>query len=178
MTAPMTFADLERMPDSNRRYEPRHGDLVELAPPKQEHLLIQRGLRRVLEKAAGGAGEVEIEVGFRPTPEHEYWKADVAFVSSERWLAIPRRGNLQGAPDLAIEVLSPSNTASEILDKEQICLENGAREFWVVDPIRRQVKVSGADGYAATYKPGSPSRCRLEDRLAGPCRLIRYSSEA
>ncbi len=154
MTAPMTFADLERMPDSDRRYELRHGELVELAPPKQEHLLIQRTLRRVLEKAAGAAGEVEIEVGFRPTPEHEYWKADVAFIAGERWLAIPWRGNLQGAPDLVIEVLSPSNTASEMLDREQICLENGAREFWVVDPVRRQVKVSGADGHAATYKAG------------------------
>jgi Uma2 family endonuclease len=154
MTAPMTFADLERMPDSDRRYELRHGELVELAPPKQEHLLIQRTLRRVLEKAVGAAGEVEIEVGFRPTPEHEYWKADVAFIAGERWLAIPWRGNLQGAPDLVIEVLSPSNTASEMLDREQICLENGAREFWVVDPVRRQVKVSGADGHAATYKAG------------------------
>ncbi len=60
----------------------------------------------------------------------------------------------RGAPDLVIEVLSPSNTASEMLDKEQICLDNGAREFWVVDPIRRQVKVSGSDGRAATYKAG------------------------
>jgi Uma2 family endonuclease len=41
-----------------------------------------------------------------------------------------------------------------MLDKEQICLENGAKEFWVVDPIRRQVKVSGADGHAATYRVG------------------------
>jgi Uma2 family endonuclease len=61
---------------------------------------------------------------------------------------------MQGAPDIVMEVLSPSNTASEMLDKEQICLENGAREFWVVDPVRRQVKVSGADGHAATYKAG------------------------
>lgn len=37
---------------------------------------------------------------------------------------------LRGAPDLIIEVLSPSNTATEICDKEKLCLENGAREFW------------------------------------------------
>ena len=61
---------------------------------------------------------------------------------------------MEEAPDIVIEVLSPSNTASEMLDKEQICLENGAREFWVVDPVRRQVKVSGADAHAATYKTG------------------------
>ncbi len=69
-------------------------------------------------------------------------------------MAIQEDGYMEGAPDVVIEVLSPSNTASEMLDREQICLENGAREFWVVDPVRRQVKVSCADGRAATYKAG------------------------
>ena len=50
--------------------------------------------------------------------------------------------NIRGAPELVIEVLSPSNTAAEIYEKEQICLANGAQEFWVVDPDRRQVKMT------------------------------------
>jgi len=49
-------------------------------------------------------------------------------------------------------VLSPSNTAMEMLDKEALCLENGAREFWVVDLERRQVRVSNPDGHSITYK--------------------------
>ncbi len=62
--------------------------------------------------------------------------------------------NIRGAPDLVIEVLSPSNSASEIYDRENLCLENGAREFWVVDPDRRQVKVSTQDGRTVTYQSG------------------------
>ena len=53
-----------------------------------------------------------------------------------------------------IEILSPSNTVAEIYDKEKLCLENGAKEFWVVDPDRRQVKVSTPDGRTLTYQSG------------------------
>ena len=153
-TALMTFAELERLPDSDTRYELRHGELIALPPPRHKHFRIQQNLRRALEKAAGETGEAGTEFGFRPKPEHEYWVADVAFISRDRWLVIPDEGNLQGVPEIVIEVLSPSNTASEMLDREQICLENGAREFWVVDPVRLQVKVSTPDGHSVTYKSG------------------------
>ena len=87
-------------------------------------------------------------------PENEYRIGDVVFISRGRWEKLPADGYFDGAPDIVIEILSPSNTAAEMLDKEQLCLENGAKEFWVVDPARGQVKVSTADGRAATYKSG------------------------
>jgi len=49
---------------------------------------------------------------------------------------------LHGAPDLVIEILSPSNTVAEMYEREELCLENGAQEFWVVDIDRRGVKVT------------------------------------
>lgn len=58
------------------------------------------------------------------------------------------------APELVIEVLSPSNTVEEILEKEGLCLENGCREFWVLDAKRRQVRVSTPDGLTRTYHGG------------------------
>jgi Uma2 family endonuclease len=150
----VTFAELERIPDSDVRYELRHGELVALPLPKHGHYLIQQSLRRALEKAAGDTGAVGTKFGFRPKPEQEYWVTDVVFISRDRWLGIPDEGYLQGVPEIVIEVLSPSNTASEMLDREQICLENGAREFWAVDPVRSQVKVSTPDGHYVTYKSG------------------------
>ena len=53
-----------------------------------------------------------------------------------------------------VEILSPSNTAAEIQDKKEICLENGTVEFWVVDPKRHQVKVSDREGRTNLYKAG------------------------
>jgi Uma2 family endonuclease len=111
-------------------------------------------LRQALERAAGNAGEVDIEMPFRPRPNFEYWQADVAFVSRTRWDLTPGERHLEGAPDLVVEVLSPSNTAAEILDLRNICLENGSREFWLVDIEHRQVDVSTPDGRTITYKPG------------------------
>jgi Uma2 family endonuclease len=150
----LTFAEFEQLPDPKTgRYELRHGELVTVAPPIHEHYLVQRRLRQLLETAVA-AGVVDTEMAFRALPEHEYRVADVAFVSTDRWRQIPLKGMLAGAPDLVIEVLSPSNTASEIIDKKTLCLENGSHEFWLVDSEHRQVEVSTPDGRTLTYKAG------------------------
>jgi len=151
----ITFAEFEQMPDApDGRYELRHGELVKVPPVQYGHNRIQRRLRRLLEAAACDTGEVEVELGFRTLPEYEFRVADIAFVSRERSDRVPDNSYLEGAPDIVIEILSPSNTASEMLDKEHLCLENGAREFWLVDPVHKQVKVSTPDGRAAIWKLG------------------------
>ena len=115
----LTFAEFDKLPEPvSGRYELRHGETVLVPPPKHAHYLMQRRLRRLLEAAAGAQGEVEIEPGFRPQPDHEFWIADVAFVSRERWDAIPSNGDLMGAPELVAEVLSPSNTMAELIEKK------------------------------------------------------------
>ena len=56
------------------------------------------------------------------------------------------------APDLVIEVLSPSNTMDEVLDRQNICLKNGCIAFWTVDPKRKSVMVTTADGKTITLR--------------------------
>jgi Uma2 family endonuclease len=152
----MTIEEFRKLPeDSGPLYhELRHGELVPVTRPKLKHTRIQKRLERLLEAVAGETGPVVMELSFRPLPEHELRIADVAYVGRVRWEQGDPEDNLSGAPDLVIEVLSPSNTAAEIYDKEQICLANGAREFWVVDPDRHQVKVSTPDGHTITYHAG------------------------
>ncbi len=117
------------------RYELRHGELVKVPPAEFPHFRIQHRLRKLLESVAPASGEVEIEFAFRALAEYEYRVAGVAFVSLDRREHAGRW--FDGAPDLVTEILSPSNTAAEMLDKEQICLENGAKEFSIIDPKRR-----------------------------------------
>ena len=57
-------------------------------------------------------------------------------------------------PKNIVEVLLPSNTASEMFDRERTCLEGGCQEFWVIDPDRRQVRVSTPDRAPRTYGVG------------------------
>ncbi len=152
----MTVEEFSKQPeDSGSAYhELRHGELCSVSRPKLKHIQIQKRLERLLEAAAGESGVVVMELSFRPVPEYELRVADVAYVARDRWEQADPEGDLPGAPDLVIEVLSPSNTAAEIYDKERLCLENGSQEFWVVDPDRRQVKVSTPDGRTATYQRG------------------------
>jgi Uma2 family endonuclease len=76
---------------------------------------------------------------------------DAAFVSTERDARSVRRGPFfEGAPDLAVEVLSPGNTRREIAAKVRDYLAAGARAVWVVDPRRRTVAVHLPEGEPAT----------------------------
>ena len=147
----MTFAEFQKIPNPpGHRYELHHGELVKVAHPEYPHVRAQWQLRRLLEEAAGDAGVVHTEMPYRPLPEYEGWGADVAYLTKARWDGIDRY--LAGAPELVVEILSPSNTKAEIAYKRKLCLENGSREFWVVDTERKQVEVSTPDGRTVTFK--------------------------
>ena len=66
---------------------------------------------------------------------------DVAFVSTERMPASVPLGFFPGPPDLAVEILSPSDRASEVIAKVQEWLHAGCRAVWVVDPETETITV-------------------------------------
>jgi Uma2 family endonuclease len=143
----MTFEEFQQIPDPpGGRYELFHGELVKVANPIGRHTRAQWQLRRGLERSAGEIGIVNQEMPFRPLPDYEGWRADVAFIYMERWEQLDPDGDFMGAPDLVVEIRSPSNTQRWIEDRERICLENGAREFWLVDTRSRTVRVATAAG--------------------------------
>jgi Uma2 family endonuclease len=151
-----TVEEFRKLPqDSGAVYhELRHGEIIPVTRPKLRHALIQRTLRRMLEELADTGSYVDTEVAFRPLPEFELWTADVAYLSAGRFLQIDPEDNIRGAPDLVIEVLSPSNSRREMEERERICLGNGCREFWVVDPANREIKVSMPDGELRICRSG------------------------
>jgi Uma2 family endonuclease len=155
-TSQLTVEEFRRLPeDSGGVYhELRHGEIVPVTRPKLKHHLIQARLRDLLKAMAPIGSCVEYEMAFRALPEYELRVADVAYLSAERFHQAGPEDNIRGAPDIVVEVLSPSNTAAGIYDKEQLCLDNGAKQFWVVDPDRRQVKVSTPDGRTVAYRAG------------------------
>ena len=142
----MTVAELELLEDPpNGYYELHHGELVYMCFPLPRHEKLQERLRQLLVAALNAEQwAVRTEMAFRATPEHELRRADVGVLTKERDDVLDLE-YLTGAPDLVVEILSPGNTAEEILEKERICLDNGCQSFWVVNPKRQDVRVSDGD---------------------------------
>ncbi len=95
--------------------------------------------------------------------------ADVGFVRRERYHQASADDNLHGAPDLVIEVLSPSNRKTEIEDKKELCLANGCLEFWVINLKRRTIDVTVGQ-QVQRYKEGD-----LIELVAIPGKSIQVS---
>jgi Uma2 family endonuclease len=136
---------LKLAPPKEGHYELHHGEVVLMPPPKWGHQEIQDRIQVLLKQLAGRRVRVRMEMAFRPLPEHELWVADIGYVSAERAQNVGEDQYLMGAPDLVVEVLSPSKTVHEINDKMSVCMENGCVSFWVVDPKRRMVSVTEGD---------------------------------
>jgi Uma2 family endonuclease len=142
-TGLLTVEEFLRLPDPPEgHYELHHGEVVTMPPPKSGRQKIQDRLRMLLKTKFGEGYAVRVKMAFRPTPEHEVWVADVGCVSVDRDDATAADDYLIGAPELVIEVLSPSNTVDEINDKMLICMSNGCNSFWIVDPKRQLVSVT------------------------------------
>lgn len=151
----MTVADLDRFAEPDGfYYELHHGEAVQVTRPVYGHFLVQQRIAKLLTDAAAGAGFAYPEVAFRALPEHELRVADVAYAPRARWEQTDPADHFRGAPELVVEVLSPSNTAAEMTEKAELCLKNGAREFWLVDSLRREVKVSAAGGRTVAFRSG------------------------
>lgn len=151
----MTVEEFRALPDKpGVRMELHDGEVFEMTYPKKRHWDVQDRIMDLLKPQLRKHGRVGVEFAFRPTPEYNLWAADVAFVRHDRYMLTDPDDNLRGAPDLVIEVESPSNTASEFERRETVCLGKGCREFWVVYPTMQMVRVTTAEGRLKRYERG------------------------
>jgi Uma2 family endonuclease len=98
-------------------------------------------LNRYVQDNSCGRLWQEMIFDLRPTVDRER-RPDVAFVSYERWARdrrMPKTRSWAVVPDLAVEVVSTTNTADEVAEKLEEYFRVGVRLFWVVYP--RQVKI-------------------------------------
>lgn len=146
LTKPMTADELLAMPDDGYRYELVKGELIRMAPTGDEHGDITMALATALNNHVkiNSLGKVyAAETGFKLESDPDTVRApDIAFVSRERWQSTGRLpGFRAGAPDLAVEVLSPSDRVSRVEGKVAQWLEAGARVVWVASPKLHTVTV-------------------------------------
>lgn len=137
----MTAEELLGLPHGNVRRELLKGELIEMSPTGSRHGRVAARIARLLGNyvAENHLGEVfAAETGFQISRNPDTVRApDVAFVSRERMKGIgDHEGFFPGAPDLAIEVVSPSDTFSATEAKALAWLEAGCRIVVVTDPDR------------------------------------------
>jgi Uma2 family endonuclease len=136
-----TYEDYLHLPE-DRRYEIIGGELFMTPSPKRVHQQISRNLTTILWSyvKANGLGEV-FEAPFDVLfSHHDVVQPDVLFVSREN-LSIIGEDNIQGAPDLIIEILSPSTAQRDLDLKKKLYARHAVKEYWVVDPDARKVTV-------------------------------------
>jgi Uma2 family endonuclease len=145
----VTADELFRMPDDGFRYELVRGELRQMTPAGFQHgaIVVNVTASLAMHIRAHGLGVVcGAETGFRIGSSPDTVLApDVAFVRQAR---LPSSGlpvaYWPGAPDLAVEVLSPGDTSSEVEQKIAPWLAAGTAVVWVVDPRRRVVIIHRA----------------------------------
>jgi Uma2 family endonuclease len=151
----VTVAEFRELPESGEfTYELHYGEVVAVTRPKARHWKLQLRLHELLKPKLSDFGGIAIEMPYRPLAEFEFRAADVAAVSWVRWNAIDPDGDLHGAPELVIEVKSPSNTKKQLQELVTLCLANGSLQFWVVDPLQKSVTVIERDGSSTAYVTG------------------------
>lgn len=165
----LTAADVERLSLPNKQVELIRGRLVVREPPGTRHGAIAARLAYhlsafVLQQRLGiiFAQDTGFKIGRDPDTVRG---PDVAFVAMARSDRIPARGYAELAPDIVAEVLSPDDTAAEVLAKLADWLAAGTRLVWLVDPLRSEVRVYRADGSLSIL--GSEQSLDGEDVLPG-----------
>ena len=147
----ITVAQYRQITEDGNAYELHHGEVVRVKRPKARHYKLQLVLERLLAKKLMSFGEVAIEMPYRPVAEFELCAADVAALSHKRWDEIDPNDNLRGAPELVIEVKSPSNTDTQLRELASLCLANGCLQLWIVDADRKLVTVIQRDGSTEAF---------------------------
>jgi Uma2 family endonuclease len=142
----LTIEEFERLPDDEWRTELVRGRLVREPSAGMDHGRVEIRLAVLVANFADrhALGDVfGADTGYVLFEDPPTVRVpDVSFVSAAR-LPSPEDSIRFGrmAPDLAVEVISPSNTATEILEKTADYLNAGTRLLWIVEPRRRCVTV-------------------------------------
>ena len=159
-----TDAEFMALPDDGHHYEIVNGELIDRGNSGALHgyvcglLLAALGSYIIPEKLGvilNSSTAFKMKNGNKRSP-------DIAFFTKERLQGMKTlpSGYLEGAPDLAVEVLSPGNTIEEIEEKLSEYFENGSRLVWVVSPTQHYILV-----YRSAKEPDR--LLKMQDNLNG-----------
>ncbi|MHB8647877.1 MAG: Uma2 family endonuclease [Thermomicrobiales bacterium] len=144
---PMTYDEYCLLPDDGKRYQVIEGELFVSPAPRTTHQDIIVHLMVLLQThvKAHNLGKVYVaptDVLLGPTTVVQ---PDILFIRREN-MGIITELNIQGPPDLCIEVLSPGTESVDRERKMAAYARYGVQEYWIINPMRQLVSIYGRDG--------------------------------
>ncbi|MYH09357.1 MAG: Uma2 family endonuclease [Gemmatimonadales bacterium] len=139
----ITWQDVQQMPDDGNRYEAIEGKVYMTPAPSIRHHRLTRALYEALEPLLHKPEYGELfwaPVGVEFPATGEGVQPDLMFVSNERSGIIAETG-IVGAPDVVVEILSPSTASRDRGIKLRLYERQGVPEYWFVDPDENAVDV-------------------------------------
>ena len=161
----ITWQDVQQLPDDGHRYEAIAGELHVTPAPSVQHQRISSRLERALYSIIQdpGLGEVlHAPVGVEFPSTSEGVQPDIVVVSAER-SGIVDEDWIRGAPDIVVEILSPTTARRDRGIKLKLYGNQGVSEYWIVDRVARAIDVWRFHGGARCERYTD----RLTVRLAG-----------
>ena len=163
-----TYEDLFSLPDDGQRYEIIQGELYEMPSHGSAHAFVIAAFIRLLiplvEDLGGRWCTAPIDVFFAGA--NPVQPDILAIVPGGPAEIVPR--GIEGAPDLVIEVLSPSNRGRDLLTKRSLYARAGVREYWLVDPDGRTIEILTLDRDAFHPAVAASSDVTPVSPLLGP----------
>jgi Uma2 family endonuclease len=137
-----TYDEYARLPDDGNRYEIVAGELCVSPSPRTAHQLSVVRLTGIFQEFTlrFGIGQIYVAPVDVLLSDTNYVIPDLAFVLDVRRKIVTDRG-IEGAPDLVIEVLSPSTESQDRNVKREQYAEFGVPFYWIVDLDRRHIEV-------------------------------------
>lgn len=138
----LTYEDYLTLPDDGRRYEILDGDLEMTPAPSPRHQAVSRNLQRLLDRHVtdnrlGSLYNAPIDILLAPTT---IVQPDLLFLAAGREQVVTERA-IEGAPDLIVEILSPSTARRDRVAKAALYARFGVSHYWLVDPDARTVEI-------------------------------------
>jgi len=141
----LTYADYAALPDDGKRYEIFEGELCEMAAPSTFHQIVLLNLGTVLlehvrSRQLGRVLVSPLDVILRDAPgETTVLQPDVVYLDRER-LGLMSHRAIEGAPTLAVEILSPSTAVIDRGRKSRLYARHGVPYYWLIDLDARDIE--------------------------------------
>ncbi len=165
----LTYEDYANIP-GDERYELIDGELVMVASPSERHQRVSMNLiRQLLPVEDAGLGSIYHAPFDVILSDTDVVQPDLMFITQER-ADIITPVNVQGAPDLVVEILSPSAATRDWMQKREVYAYYGVRELWLIEPnsnlvwvlVLRQGEYEIAGIYGEEQTLASPTLGRFE----------------